>query len=384
MKKTVFVFVVCIIFISAGGIVFSQANLTGYFVNINEQITGPYDTAGLRQLVERGQLTRTSLVWKEGMTGWAAAGTIAELAPLISATPPPLPTPPALPNQTAAPQTGQVTQTNDVPAIPRLGEPTLLQQTLNRMPAIPIVGNNLQFVFGGDTWIAKRNGRDFLAGAFASEDTNEGVIITLAQTHTYPPRNIPGINWIRTPGPTIVLEYKIGPPASLTFVSRSQNDSTQQTAGGERGEDNAVKSANARDNWLSFELAFAGIGVRYERMLGSKISLGVNAYWNPFSDPMIAPEYYEINTFFRLYPWGKTFFLGIGLGYNEEIEGIYHIHHDYIFNGFTIIPELGWKIDVGKAGGFYLMPCITYPIVLSKNVGRPGYRMIYLGAGFAF
>jgi len=106
----------------------------------------------------------------------------------------------------------------DVP-VPQLGEATVIQQALNRMPAIPIAGNNLQFTFGGDAWIAKLNGRDFLGGSFISEDTEEGSILTLRQTHIYPPRDIPGIRWVRTPGPEIVLEYKAGPPASLRQYS---------------------------------------------------------------------------------------------------------------------------------------------------------------------
>jgi len=57
--------------------------LTGYFVGINGQQVGPFDTAGLRQLISNGQLTRDSLVWKEGMANWVAAATITELAPLF-------------------------------------------------------------------------------------------------------------------------------------------------------------------------------------------------------------------------------------------------------------------------------------------------------------
>jgi hypothetical protein len=76
--------------------------LAGYFVAVNGQQTGPYDTFGLKQLIDRGQLTRDSLVWKEGMLNWVAAGTVAELAPLFASIPPPLPTnqqPPPVPDQ---------------------------------------------------------------------------------------------------------------------------------------------------------------------------------------------------------------------------------------------------------------------------------------------
>jgi len=47
---------------------------------------------------------------------------------------------------------------------PQLGNQTLLQQLLNYLPAIPIAGKNLKFQFGGDTWIATLNGKNFLTG----------------------------------------------------------------------------------------------------------------------------------------------------------------------------------------------------------------------------
>jgi len=106
-------------------------------------------------------------------------------------------------------------QSREADPLPVLGEPTVLQQALNRLPAVPIAGNNLKFEFGGNIWIATLNGRNFLAGTISTQETDEGSILTLRQTHIYPPRNIPGIRWVRTPGPDIVLEYRIGPPASL-------------------------------------------------------------------------------------------------------------------------------------------------------------------------
>ena len=103
---------------------------------------------------------------------------------------------------------------------PRLGAPTPLQQILNALPEINVAGNSLKFEFGGDTWIAKNSGRDFLAGSFTSEDTSEGSILTLNQTHIYSTEQKPGIGgdvgWVKTPGPQIVLEYKSGPPATMS------------------------------------------------------------------------------------------------------------------------------------------------------------------------
>jgi len=65
-----------------------QLNL---FVAINGQQTGPFEAPALQQMVMSGQLTRETLVWKQGMANWAAAGTVAELTPVFGAVPPPMP-----------------------------------------------------------------------------------------------------------------------------------------------------------------------------------------------------------------------------------------------------------------------------------------------------
>jgi hypothetical protein len=94
--------------------------------------------------------------------------------------------------------------------------PTLVQQAINQLPAIPIAGRNLKFELGGDTWTAKANGRNFLSGTLTFMDTDEGCILTLKQTHTYVMNRM-----VSTPGPDITLEYIKGPPASLKRFSGS-------------------------------------------------------------------------------------------------------------------------------------------------------------------
>ena len=64
-----------------------------YNVAVNGQTTGPYDMAALAQMVQTGQFTPQSQVWKQGMSGWQAAGQVAELAPLFQQGPPPPPAP---------------------------------------------------------------------------------------------------------------------------------------------------------------------------------------------------------------------------------------------------------------------------------------------------
>jgi mannose/fructose/N-acetylgalactosamine-specific phosphotransferase system component IIB len=70
-----------------------------YNVAVNGQTTGPFSMQQLAQMVQSGQLTNNSMVWKAGMAGWAAAGTVQELAPLFTQAPPsPPPSPPAPPS----------------------------------------------------------------------------------------------------------------------------------------------------------------------------------------------------------------------------------------------------------------------------------------------
>jgi membrane protease subunit (stomatin/prohibitin family) len=62
-----------------------------FWIAPNGQQSGPHGMDALRQHVSSGELTRDTLVWREGMAGWTAAGQVSELAPLFPATPPPLP-----------------------------------------------------------------------------------------------------------------------------------------------------------------------------------------------------------------------------------------------------------------------------------------------------
>jgi membrane protease subunit (stomatin/prohibitin family) len=64
---------------------------TAYHVAVNEQATGPFDIATLIQMATSGTLTKSSLVWKQGMAGWVAAETVQELQTIFRGTVPPIP-----------------------------------------------------------------------------------------------------------------------------------------------------------------------------------------------------------------------------------------------------------------------------------------------------
>lgn len=64
-----------------------------YSVSVNGQTAGPFNWQQLQQMVQNGQLTTNTHVWKQGMAGWETAGNVQELANLFGAVPPPPPAP---------------------------------------------------------------------------------------------------------------------------------------------------------------------------------------------------------------------------------------------------------------------------------------------------
>lgn len=67
--------------------------LTQYYVAVNGAQTGPFTEQVLSQMIQQGTFKKESMVWKNGMAAWSTAESVAELAKLFSAVPPPLPPP---------------------------------------------------------------------------------------------------------------------------------------------------------------------------------------------------------------------------------------------------------------------------------------------------
>jgi membrane protease subunit (stomatin/prohibitin family) len=65
-----------------------------FFAVVNGAQAGPFDVNALKQMAMNGQLTKETMVWKQGMANWSAAGQVPELVQVFGATPPPLPPPP--------------------------------------------------------------------------------------------------------------------------------------------------------------------------------------------------------------------------------------------------------------------------------------------------
>lgn len=62
-----------------------------YFVGIDNAPVGPLDADELKQKIALGQVTPESLVWYQGLPGWAQAKTLSEVNILFSQVPPEMP-----------------------------------------------------------------------------------------------------------------------------------------------------------------------------------------------------------------------------------------------------------------------------------------------------
>ena len=172
-------------------------------------------------------------------------------------------------------------------------------------------------------------------------------------------------------------------------------------------------AAFAQNHWLSYEVSFVGSGggLRYELMILKELSVGINGYFDYFILSEIGYNYggdFSV----RFYPFSGTFFIGIGVGYHaitgwdnnfsySYSAGSSSTGASYRVNGIGITPEIGWKIDVGTQGAFFIQPGIKIPLALGTSEFRvyDGYSynyksfkrskidfmpIPYIGLGYAF
>jgi hypothetical protein len=62
-----------------------------WYMGVDGRQEGPLTTAALAEQARSGALTAATLVWKAGMSSWAAAKDVPEIAAVLGAVPPPLP-----------------------------------------------------------------------------------------------------------------------------------------------------------------------------------------------------------------------------------------------------------------------------------------------------
>jgi hypothetical protein len=168
-----------------------------------------------------------------------------------------------------------------------------------------------------------------------------------------------------------------------------------QEAAKEESGDSGIK------NWASGEVSLLGIGGRYERMLTDKISIGGTFFFHSF---FFLWNSLGITASARYYPWAGMFYAELGLGYgwvSGTEEYTYKTGYGQIITaewvytnaGVMLTPGVGWRIDFGTPGGFYINPMISLPIVFGmkdKWLGEEdefGVGMNFrpaIGMGFAF
>ena len=79
------------------GMGIKQTPQVSYMIGVNGQQAGPFDWNQLQQLVQQGQLTQQTYVWKQGMANWEFAGQVQELQPLFMNAAPQMPGMPPMP-----------------------------------------------------------------------------------------------------------------------------------------------------------------------------------------------------------------------------------------------------------------------------------------------
>lgn len=62
-----------------------------YFIAINNQQAGPFNLSSLELMIAKGEVTKDTLVWAQGMAQWVAASSVNELSGFFGSVPPPLP-----------------------------------------------------------------------------------------------------------------------------------------------------------------------------------------------------------------------------------------------------------------------------------------------------
>lgn len=174
-------------------------------------------------------------------------------------------------------------------------------------------------------------------------------------------------------------------------------------------------TVSAQTHWTSAELSVLGAGVRYEYVVNRYISVGANFYYNNYLINYLDLSILSIggmdsilglNAVGRWYPFGRRFFMELGLGYSgfwvirevkesqtERYWDSYYqsyryrdsfttVEETFFTPGFILAPGFGWVIDVGGPGGFFISPGVQVPLVFDGDLVAVGFNF-YFGIGIS-
>jgi hypothetical protein len=180
-------------------------------------------------------------------------------------------------------------------------------------------------------------------------------------------------------GTRLMLNITGGPRAQTTWSWTIVDENTLRDQEGDTWTKSGASSSalsggfgsdSGFSNWFSGEVSVLGAGARFERMLNDKMSIGANLYYNTFIF-----SYHDLGAdfSFRYYPWGGSgqipegLFFGGGVGFHMNwfswTYGIVEYDDLLMFYGGAITPDIGWKLDLGEPGGFFIQPGIKIPIM---------------------
>ena len=105
----------------------------------------------------------------------------------------------------------------------------------------------------------------------------------------------------------------------------------------------------------------------YERSILPMLSVGAEVGFSLF-----AGTSYEV--FARWYPWQRIFFANLALGYQDGKGMI-----GDLARGFLILPQVGWKIDIGDPGAWIFEPKVGYIMIFgSKGLeSSPSFAILF-------
>ena len=153
-------------------------------------------------------------------------------------------------------------------------------------------------------------------------------------------------------------------------------------------------------NSIALQFGIIGLALSYERIFIPQFSLLADVSYTT----LILMDEFTASIKARWYPWGKTFFMDLGLGYSYGygmsgfiIDAAMTVltfgywlkmkpggweKNEFITGGFLIQPGLGWKIDIGRPDGFVLPISLGMDFKIGKIFDFMPYLRIGLGYSF--
>ena len=168
-------------------------------------------------------------------------------------------------------------------------------------------------------------------------------------------------------------------------------------AGGLFAQEITIVENEKPKNTAALSFGFIGVEGSYERQFNNYLSVLVDASYTT----LVLMDEFTASVKGRWYPFGKTFYLDLGLGYSYGY-GTVNLMKDMILTtltfgwwltqidydnirtgGFLIQPGLGWKIDVGKPGAFVLPIGMGLDFKIGPEIPdvTPFFR---IGLGYSF